>query len=618
MVSTKQLLMTVLYSILVGVGVKQQHVKVALMLGPAVLATWASACSLDWKSPKDASADAPSDYVPDWLDVVQGDCPSGQVACGSECVFILSDHDHCGRCDRACQPFETCISGSCVIECPAGRTACDGACVDTDTDVDHCGACGNACEAGFHSTAVCRDGTCSVECLAGWSDEDGDGDCETCTSSGAEEICNGVDEDCDGVVDNGFDCAMGSEVACTTSCSTQGTGICTLTCEPPPASACTPPAESCNGEDDDCNDQCDNGFNCCVGDVEEGGTCGTAGHQERTCLSDCSWGPWDCVDEGECVPGSTEPCGYCGTRTCSAAKTWGGCEGEGVCSPGTSQGCGYCGSQYCQSDCRWSGCSGEGDCSPGATQGCGNCGSRSCQSDCRWGGCSGEGVCSPGATQGCETCGTQTCSSSCAWGACVKPTETCNGVDDNCDGSIDEGFDDAYEPCESCAAARSMGTVADTSASDTITISGQIKNSSDSDWYVIQATDDTDSTADEFDLQIYFTSNPGGLAIDVYRGNCSGSGPPPYGTRICTGVSDCVRWTTDGQWTTSIDVSGAPYDGENPCTSSVSSGNNQCNSETGSWYIRVYRSSGSGACTPYTIVVDNNPASNGPGCANPT
>jgi len=192
-------------------------------------------------------------------------------------------------------------------------------------------------------------------------------------------------------------------------------------------------------------------------------------------------------------------------------------------------------------------------------------------------------------------------------------------VDDDCDGATDEGFDDAYEPSENCAAARSMGTVADTSSSDTITISGQIKSSTDNDWYVIQATDDTDSGSDEFDLQIYFTANPGGLAIDVYRGSCSGTGTPPWGTRICNGVGDCVRWTMDGAWYGTIDVSGAPYDGENPCSSSSPPppGVNQCLSDTGNWYIRVYRNNGSGACSPYTIVIDNNPASNGPGCANP-
>ena len=40
----------------------------------------------------------------------------------------------------------------------------------------------------------------------------------------------------------------------------------------------------------------------------------------------------------------------------------------------------------------------------------------------------------------CGTAGTQDCRSDCSWAACRAPTETCNGCDDTGDGEVDEGF----------------------------------------------------------------------------------------------------------------------------------------------------------------------------------
>lgn len=41
-------------------------------------------------------------------------------------------------------------------------------------------------------------------------------------------------------------------------------------------------------------------------------------------------------------------------------------------------------------------------------------------------------------TTPCGSTGTRSCSSSCVWGACQVPSETCNGRDDDCDGTVDE------------------------------------------------------------------------------------------------------------------------------------------------------------------------------------
>ena len=131
------------------------------------------------------------------------------------------------------------------------------------------------------------------------------------------------------------------------------------------------------------------------------------------------------------------------------------------------------------------------DCDPGQVQheGCGNCGTRqrSCGSNCKWGGwssCEGQGACSPGqqGSQDCCDCGTQhrTCGANCqwqGWSECAGPdpqqgnqacdtgesgpcaqgrtrcrqgclscirlvdpvAESCDAVDNDCDGKTDDG-----------------------------------------------------------------------------------------------------------------------------------------------------------------------------------
>ena len=105
---------------------------------------------------------------------------------------------------------------------------------------------------------------------------------------------------------------------------------------------------------------------------------------------DLTWGTWsECTDEGKCAPLSTEEqeCERCGTetRTCSNSCSWGD----------------------------WGACLDQLDCEPWDSE--------DCETDC-------------------ESTGTRTCSTGCSWGGCVAPTESCNGVDDDCDDSVDEGF----------------------------------------------------------------------------------------------------------------------------------------------------------------------------------
>ena len=82
------------------------------------------------------------------------------------------------------------------------------------------------------------------------------GDCDDGDAArhpGQTEVCNGVDDDCDGAVDEGFECVVGETVACATTCGSTGVGACTDTCRVPVGAACVMPEEVCNYVDDDCD-----------------------------------------------------------------------------------------------------------------------------------------------------------------------------------------------------------------------------------------------------------------------------------------------------------------------------------------------------------------------------
>ncbi len=193
---------------------------------------------------------------------VRGVCTptcEGGLVCGELCVDVAKHHEHCGACGVQCGPLEVCSEGRCRAGCNPGLNPCAGACVDMKTDANNCGACGQRCGPGM----LCRDGGCA--CEAGFNDCDGNAanGCEVrgtcaCTPNAVQSCYSGRAE------------TMGVGIcrAGTQRCNAEGTawGNCD--------GQVTPRIEVCgNGLDDNCNGEVDenpdddgDGWGVCDGD----------------------------------------------------------------------------------------------------------------------------------------------------------------------------------------------------------------------------------------------------------------------------------------------------------------------------------------------------------------
>jgi hypothetical protein len=182
------------------------------------------------------------------------------------------------------------------------------------------------------------------------------------------ESCQGMDDDCDGLVDEGCACRNDAAQPCYTGPeATRGEGACadgTQTCVDGAWNACsgdvTPVAELCDGADNDCNDEIDDGSNACggvcplsnapgvpcdgVGDSDAcaDGAYACAGSNTTVCedsgpdiLDPCGSGDQNCngvIDDGNNACGGSCPLPAAPGTTCDGGDADACTEGNFVCS----------------------------------------------------------------------------------------------------------------------------------------------------------------------------------------------------------------------------------------------------------------------------------------------
>jgi hypothetical protein len=149
-----------------------------------------------------------------------GSCDAGFRDCDGDdqngCeTATLTDDRHCGACGNACAEGRACSDGQCLLVCAQALSNCGDVCVDLLSDDSHCGSCGNTCHqgAGCYAGACCQDGDRdgAHDAVCGGTDCD---DSDERTHPGARESCDGKDQDCDGVVDEDYDADGDGYITC--------------------------------------------------------------------------------------------------------------------------------------------------------------------------------------------------------------------------------------------------------------------------------------------------------------------------------------------------------------------------------------------------------------------
>ena len=392
-------------------------------------------------------------------------------AAGGECLCspLALELANAAACENAgelgiCAGTRVCNDDGTLTPCDAPAAApetCNGLDDDCDADIDEDfqyegAAIGGVCD----GIGSCPEGTveCTTDASAATCSTNPDGS----TPEDGAEICDGNDNDCNGVVDDGLqwegqalgeacegagecgpgvvECALGD--APVTTCSTN-----------PDGSASEATAEICDGLDNDCNGVVDDGFQ--WQGLQPGQACDGTGA--------CGEGTVVCAAGGQSATCSTNPDGPAPQSTpeiCDGLDN--NCSGtvdEGFSYEGAPLGepcvgVGECGAGFveCRADGAAATCSTNPDGSqgPNAGEACdgldNNCNGE-IDEGLTWQGsplgqaCTGTGECGEGTVE-CSVDGTDvpTCSSNADGTASEAVGELCDGLDNNCDGIVDESF----------------------------------------------------------------------------------------------------------------------------------------------------------------------------------
>ncbi len=365
------------------------------------------------------------------------------------------------------------------VTCEAEMTCNDGACRSVDVPPTSLPVWTGSLEEPDGSVDGGLDGGTDGSMDAGDASTDSgtdSGPADSCVPS--VEVCNGVDDNCDGVADEGFDLMTDSANcgACGMVCNDQArasvacvSGSCTLTC-------------------DTDFDDCDSDFNTgCEADLSAPANCGA-------CSSACGASAPLCDPAMGCVSGCSGGTDLCSMACVATGTDINNCGSCGMVCPDPSRSAPSCAAGACGFSCDV----GFGDCDTSATNGCEErlntlahcaaCG-RACTvmngtGDCATGTCD-VGTCNTGFADcdgapgnGCEApelavyrdadsdgygdptvAATAPCAPMAGWVtnsrdcddrlASKNPDapEICNQLDDDCDGSPDNGLVGCGESC---------------------------------------------------------------------------------------------------------------------------------------------------------------------------
>ena len=409
---------------------------------------------------EDCDGTADNHYVPTSTQCGVGACATtGQLVCQNGAVKDTCSpnspqgaDDTCNNIDEDCDGL---IDGNYV---PLTTTCGKGVCASTGTTSCSAGVVSDSCEAG--SPDLDSDTTCNNvdEDCDGYVDEEyvpvvvpcGTGECvasgfKVCTPSGLvdqctpgipaddDSVCDGKDNDCDGQVDEDYQAVTTS--CGTGSCAANGQNICyeggiVNTCEPG-----SPFSEICDGVDNDCDGNIDEGYpiakTCGVGECASTGEiqC-NSGSLSDTCTpgtpaaddSVCDGKDNDCdgqIDEDYQSVVTTCGVGYCkrnGFTSCVNGNVVDSCV-IGTPKSDTDNTC----------DNVDDNCDGTADEDYPQT-------STTC----------GTGVCASTGTLSCVS-GSQV--DSCQSGSPNGDDNDCNGFDNNCNGNIDENYQSTASSC---------------------------------------------------------------------------------------------------------------------------------------------------------------------------